>query len=163
MGNLKEIRVRIASVQSTQKITSAMKLVSAAKLRRAQNAIIGLRPYSNKLNEILSNLSSSLENSAEMPLLKTRNIEKVVLVVISSNRGLCGGFNSNIVKEVIRVVENRYAQQNQEGNLQLICLGKKAAEQLSKKYNVISVNEEVIETSQFTVISASSIFLLSIS
>lgn len=153
MGNLKEIRVRIASVQSTQKITSAMKLVSAAKLRRAQNAIIGLRPYSNKLNEILSNLSSSLENSAEMPLLKTRNIEKVVLVVISSNRGLCGGFNSNIVKEVIRVVENRYAQQNQEDNLQLICLGKKAAEQLSKKYNVISVNEEVIETSQFTVIS----------
>ena len=153
MGNLKEIMVRIASVQSTQKITSAMKLVSAAKLRRAQNAIIGLRPYSNKLNEILSNLSSSLENSAEMPLLKTRNIEKVVLVVISSNRGLCGGFNSNIVKEVIRVVENRYAQQNQEGNLQLICLGKKAAEQLSKKYNVISVNEEVIETSQFTVIS----------
>ena len=153
MGNLKEIRVRIASVQSTQKITSAMKLVSAAKLRRAQNAIIGLRPYSNKLNEILSNLSSSLENSAEMPLLKTRNIEKVVLVVISSNRGLCGGFNSNIVKEVIRVVENRYAQQNQEGNLQLICLGKKAAEQLSEKYNVISVNEEVIETSQFTVIS----------
>lgn len=153
MGNLKEIRVRIASVQSTQKITSAMKLVSAAKLRRAQNAIIGLRPYSNKLNEILSNLSSSLENSAEMPLLKTRNIEKVVLVVISSNRGLCGGFNSNIVKEVIRVVENRYAQQNQEGNLQLICLGKKAAEQLSKKYNVISVNEEVIETSQFTVTS----------
>lgn len=153
MGNLKEIRVRIASVQSTQKITSAMKLVSAAKLRRAQNAIIGLRPYSNKLNEILSNLSSSLENSAEMPLLKTRNIEKVVLVVISSNRGLCGGFNSNIVKEVIRVVENRYAKQNQEGNLQLICLGKKAAEQLSKKYNVISVNEEVIETSQFTVIS----------
>lgn len=153
MGNLKEIRVRIASVQSTQKITSAMKLVSAAKLRRAQNAIIGLRPYSNKLNEILSNLSSSLENSAEMPLLKTRNIEKVVLIVISSNRGLCGGFNSNIVKEVIRVVENRYAQQNQEGNLQLICLGKKAAEQLSKKYNVISVNEEVIETSQFTVIS----------
>lgn len=153
MGNLKEIRVRIASVQSTQKITSAMKLVSAAKLRRAQNAIIGLRPYSNKLNEILSNLSSSLENSAEMPLLKTRNIEKVVLVVISSNRGLCGGFNSNIVKEVIRVVENRYAKQNQEGNLQLICLGKKAAEQLSKKYNVISVNEEVIETSQFIVIS----------
>lgn len=153
MGNLKEIRVRIASVQSTQKITSAMKLVSAAKLRRAQNAIIGLRPYSNKLNEILSNLSSSLENSAEMPLLKARNIEKVVLVVISSNRGLCGGFNSNIVKEVIRVVENRYAKQNQEGNLQLICLGKKAAEQLSKKYNVISVIEEVIETSQFTVIS----------
>jgi F-type H+-transporting ATPase subunit gamma len=153
MGNLKEIRVRIASVQSTQKITSAMKLVSAAKLRRAQNAIIGLRPYSNKLNEILSNLSSSLENSAEMPLLKARSIEKVVLVVISSNRGLCGGFNSNIVKEVIRVVENRYAKQNQEGNLQLICLGKKAAEQLSKKYNVISVNEEVIETSQFTVIS----------
>mgnify|MGYP003429555662 FL=1 len=153
MGNLKEIRVRIASVQSTQKITSAMKLVSAAKLRRAQNAIIGLRPYSNKLNEILSNLSSSLENSAEMPLLKTRNIEKVVLVVISSNRGLCGGFNSNIVKEVIRVVENRYAQQNQEGNLQIICLGKKAAKKKKKKYNVISVNEEVIETSQFTVIS----------
>lgn len=153
MGNLKEIRVRIASVQSTQKITSAMKLVSAAKLRRAQNAIIGLRPYSNKLNEILANLSSSLESGAEMPLLKARTPEKVVLVVISSNRGLCGGFNSNIVKETIRVVESRYAQQAQEGNLSLICLGKKAAEQLSKRYNVISVNEEIIETSQFSVIS----------
>lgn len=153
MGNLKEIRVRIASVQSTQKITSAMKLVSAAKLRRAQNAIIGLRPYSNKLNEILANLSSSLESGAEMPLLKARTPEKVVLVVISSNRGLCGGFNSNIVKETIRVVESHYAQQAQEGNLSLICLGKKAAEQLSKRYNVISVNEEIIETSQFSVIS----------
>lgn len=153
MGNLKEIRVRIASVQSTQKITSAMKLVSAAKLRRAQNAIIGLRPYSNKLNEILANLSSSLESGAEMPLLKARTPEKVVLVVISSNRGLCGGFNSNIVKETIKVVEGRYAKQEQDGNLSLICLGKKAAEQLSKRYNVISVNEEIIETSQFSVIS----------
>lgn len=153
MGNLKEIRVRIASVQSTQKITSAMKLVSASKLRKAQNAIIGLRPYSNKLNEILANLSSSMENSAELPLLQSRSAEKVLLIVISSNRGLCGGFNSNIVKEVIRVIENRYAQQNSVGNLQLICLGKKAAEQLAKKYNVISINEEIVETSQFSVIS----------
>lgn len=150
MSNLKEIRTRIVSVESTQKITSAMKLVSAAKLRRAQSAIIGLRPYSKKLNEILSNISGSLEGENDMPLFKTRKEEKVVLIVISSNRGLCGSFNSNIVKETIHTINEKYASQNANGNVNIICFGKKAAESLKKHYSVSSVNEEIIEKPQFS-------------
>ena len=149
MGSLKEIRIRIASVESTQKITGAMKMVSAAKLRRAQNAIISLRPYSNKLNEILQNLSSSAESMADMPLFATRDIENVVLVVISSNRGLCGSFNSNVVKEVRNLIETKYAKQAEAGKLKIICLGKKAKEQLSKTYDVIQCNEALIDTPVF--------------
>ena len=149
MGSLKEIRIRIASVESTQKITGAMKMVSAAKLRRAQNAIISLRPYSNKLNEILQNLSSAAESMADMPLFTARDIENVVLVVISSNRGLCGSFNSNVVKEVRNLIETKYAKQAEAGKLKIICLGKKAKEQLSKTYDVIQCNEALIDTPVF--------------
>ena len=149
MGSLKEIRIRIASVESTQKITGAMKMVSAAKLRRAQNAIISLRPYSNKLNEILQNLSSSAESMADMPLFTARDIENVVLVVISSNRGLCGSFNSNVVKEVRNLIETKYAKQAEAGKLKIICLGKKAKEQLAKTYDVIQCNEALIDTPVF--------------
>lgn len=149
MGSLKEIRIRIASVESTQKITGAMKMVSAAKLRRAQNAIISLRPYSNKLNEILQNLSSSAESMADMPLFTARDIENVVLVVISSNRGLCGSFNSNVVKEVRNLIETKYAKQAEVGKLKIICLGKKAKEQLAKTYDVIQCNEALIDTPVF--------------
>ena len=149
MGSLKEIRIRIASVESTQKITGAMKMVSAAKLRRAQNAIISLRPYSNKLNEILQNLSSSAESMADMPLFTARDIENVVLVVISSNRGLCGSFNSNVVKEARHLIEEKYAKQAAAGKLKIICLGKKAKEQLAKNYDVIQCNEALIDTPVF--------------
>ena len=160
MGSLKEIRIRIASVESTQKITGAMKMVSAAKLRRAQNAIISLRPYSNKLNEILQNLSSSAESMADMPLFATRDIENVVLVVISSNRGLCGSFNSNVVKEARHLIETKYAKQAAAGKLKIICLGKKAKEQLAKTYDVIQCNEALIDTPVFNEVAQIAQFLM---
>ena len=160
MGSLKEIRIMIASVESTQKITGAMKMVSAAKLRRAQNAIISLRPYSNKLNEILQNLSSSAESMADMPLFATRDIENVVLVVISSNRGLCGSFNSNVVKETRHLIETQYAKQAAAGKLKIICLGKKAKEQLAKNYDVIQYNEALIDTPAFNEVAQIAQFLM---
>ncbi|MBQ9435228.1 MAG: ATP synthase F1 subunit gamma [Bacteroidales bacterium] len=160
MGSLKEIRIRIASVESTQKITGAMKMVSAAKLRRAQNAIISLRPYSNKLNEILQNLSSSAESMADLPLFATRDIENVVLVVISSNRGLCGSFNSNVVKEARHLIETKYAKQAAAGKLKIICLGKKAKEQLAKNYDVIQYNEALIDTPVFNEVAQIAQFLM---
>lgn len=149
MASLKEIRNRIVSVQSTQKITGAMKLVSAAKLRRAQTAIIGLRPYSNKLNDILSNLSASVENSENSPLFAQRDHKKVLLVVITSNRGLCGSFNSSIIKEVSKIVESKYKSQFETGNLDLICIGKKGKEQLEKKFNIVGFYETILDKAVF--------------
>jgi F-type H+-transporting ATPase subunit gamma len=149
MPNLKEIRVRIASVQSTEKITSAMKLVSAAKLRRAQNAIFNLKPYSNKLNDMLYNLSDSIEVSEEYPLFAQRNPENVALIAITSNRGLCGAFNSNIIKEIHRLVNEEYAHSFRNEKLKLITIGKKAAEQLQKNYKISYANESLIETPHF--------------
>ena len=149
MASLKEIRNRIGSVQSTQKITGAMKLVSAAKLRRAQNSIIGLRPYSNKLNEILSNISSSIPNKSELPLFIHREPNKILLIVITSNRGLCGSFNSSIVKETQRYIEETYPEQLENKNIDLICIGKKGKEQLEKRYNVVEHFETFIERTHF--------------
>ncbi|MDR2868404.1 MAG: F0F1 ATP synthase subunit gamma, partial [Bacteroidales bacterium] len=150
MGNLKEIRVRIASVESTQKITGAMKLVSAAKLRRAQTAIINLRPYANKLNEILQNIASSADNGNDMPLFKVRNPENIVLIVINSNRGLCGSFNANVIKETQRLVQEKYAEQAAAGKVKLICIGKKANEALSKNFEVIAYSETLLDKPLFT-------------
>ncbi|MCR4964949.1 MAG: ATP synthase F1 subunit gamma [Bacteroidales bacterium] len=154
MGNLKEIRTRISSIESTQKITSSMKLVSAAKLRRAQSSILYLRPYSEKLNEILADLSTATASMEEMPLFEQRTPEKVVIVVITSNKGLCGAFNANIVKTVNHLVEEKYAEQHKAGNLQLICLGKKGREQLSRLYPVMQSNEELIDKPEFSEVSA---------
>lgn len=159
MGNLKEIRTRISSIESTQKITSSMKLVSAAKLRRAQTSIQYLRPYSEKLNEILGNLSSSAESMEEMPLFENRSPEKIVLLVITSNKGLCGAFNANIVKAVNHLVANKYAAQHEAGNVKLICIGKKGNEQLSKVYPVIQYNEGLLDNPDFTEISQIGDFL----
>ena len=100
MANLKEIRSRISSVNSTMQITSAMKMVSAAKLKKAQDAIIAMRPYSEKLTQLLQNLSQNVQDDFQSPFLKNREIKNILLVTITSNRGLCGGFNSNIVKAV---------------------------------------------------------------
>ena len=147
MPSLKEIRTRIASVESTQKITSAMKLVSAAKLRRAQNSIHTLRPYSNKLNEILQNLSGTI--SDENPFFETRKPENVVLIAITSNRGLCGAFNSNIIKETHRVIGENYKNQLLEKKLKLICIGKKAVEQLQKSYEVMYTHEALLDSPHF--------------
>ena len=149
MSNLKEIRTRIASIQSTQKITSAMKLVSAAKLRQAQSAIFGLRPYSDKLNAILQNLSASVEVSGDHPVFAKREPENVILIAITSNKGLCGTFNSNVIKEIERVIHEEYKKQLHEGKLKLVCIGKKAVEQLQKNYDIIYANESLLDVPDF--------------
>lgn len=120
MPNLKEIRNRIVSVGSTMQITSAMKMVSAAKLKRAQDAITQMRPYSIKLQEILGNLSASLDIS-ENALAANRSVENVLLIAVTSNRGLCGGFNNNVIKRVNQLVLEDYAGKN----VKVLCLGKK--------------------------------------
>ena len=108
MANLKEIRQRITSVKSTRQITSAMKMVSAAKLKRAQDAITQIRPYASRLHEVISQVSSSINDKNVSPLTDRREIEKVLIVVITANRGLCGGFNANVTKAVIEWINNQY-------------------------------------------------------
>jgi F-type H+-transporting ATPase subunit gamma len=126
MANLKAIRIRITSVKSTRQITSAMKMVSAAKLRKAQDKIVRLRPYANKLHEILVGLSQSLADTEVDNIYgRVSSPEKVLIVVITSNRGLCGAFNTNVIKEARRVVAEKYAEQFRSGNLQLLTIGKK--------------------------------------
>jgi F-type H+-transporting ATPase subunit gamma len=120
MPNLKEIRNRITSVGSTMQITSAMKMVSAAKLKRAQDAITQMRPYAAKIKEILGNLSATLDLS-ENVYSEQRDVKKILIVGITSNRGLCGGFNNNIIKRVSYLINEEYAGQN----VHLLCLGKK--------------------------------------
>jgi F-type H+-transporting ATPase subunit gamma len=122
-----------------------MKLVSAAKLRRAQNAVVNLRTYSKKLNTILQDIFNAIEISEEHPFFAQREPENIVLVVITSNRGLCGAFNSNIIKEVHRLIQKKYKKQFQEGKLKLICIGKKAIEQLKKNYEIINDNETLLD------------------
>jgi F-type H+-transporting ATPase subunit gamma len=149
MYNLKEIRTRIASVQSIQKITSAIKLVSASKLRNAQIAIIKLRPYAEKLHSILYHIMTCAGMSSENPLFEQRKPENVVLIAIAANRGLCGAFNSNIIKEIDRIVDEKYRKQQQEGKLKLICIGKNATEQLQKKFEIRLANESLLENNNF--------------
>src|SRR5215204_684481 len=127
MPNLKEVRNRIVSVNSTRQITSAMKLVSAAKLKKAQDAITKMRPYSNKLTEILQNLSQSMDAS-EGQYTRQREIKNVLLIVVTSNRGLCGGFNANVIKRANWAIEHEYKQLQQEGNIHVITVGKKATQ-----------------------------------
>lgn len=154
MGNLKEIRTRISSIESTQKITSSMKLVSAAKLRRAQTSIQHLRPYSQKLSEILNNLAGSNTEPEMLPLFEVREPENVIVVVITSNKGLCGAFNSNIVKTVQHLVQEKYAAQHSAGHVKLICIGKKGNEQLSKHFPVLLYNEKLLDNPDFTELSS---------
>jgi len=153
MPNLKEIRTRITSVKSTQKITSAMKMVSASKLRHAQSAIFNLRPYSDKLNTILQNLSSSVDVSGAHPVFAKREPENVVLIVITSNKGLCGAFNSNIIKKVHHVVSENYKKQQGEGKLKLVCIGKKAIEHLQKNYDILYANESLLDVPDFEAVA----------
>jgi len=143
MANLKEVRNRIASVQSTQQITKAMKMVSAAKLKRATNAIIALRPYATKLKEILENLSASLEGSSS-PFIQEREPNKVLIVTVSSNRGLAGAFNMNVIKAANNLIVEKYSEQLKNGNVSIISIGKKTQDFYEKrKYNVIGNNNEV--------------------
>ena len=143
MANLKEVRNRIASVQSTQQITKAMKMVSAAKLKRATNAIIALRPYATKLKEILENLSASLEGSSS-PFIEEREPNKVLIVTVSSNRGLAGAFNMNVIKAANNLIAEKYSEQLKNGNVSIISIGKKTQDFYEKRnYNVIGNNNEV--------------------
>lgn len=134
MANLKEVRDRIKSVQNTQQITKAMKMVSAAKLRRAQDAILQMRPYADKLNKVLRNILSNLEGDAGSSLGVEREVKRACIVVVTSNRGLCGAFNSNISKAAANLVNTKYAAVRESGNLSMLCIGKKGAEYFKKRY-----------------------------
>ena len=135
-GQLKEVRNRIKSVQSTQQITKAMKMVSAAKLRRAQDAILQMRPYANKLQEMLSNIISSGEGEVGMKLAAERPIENVLLIVITSDRGLAGAFNANLIKAAKSVISEKYSSQFNKAKVTIWNMGKKGYEHFTKnKYN----------------------------
>lgn len=154
MANLKEVRNRIGSVNSTQQITKAMKMVSAAKLKRATNAIVELRPYANKLKELLANLSSSLEDGAS-PFLQQREPNKVLIVAVTSNRGLAGAFNANVIKTTNNLIAEKYSEQFKAGNVSIIAIGKKSQEYYERrKYNVIGNNNEVYNQLSFANVSA---------
>ncbi|MFN8416643.1 MAG: ATP synthase F1 subunit gamma [Cytophagaceae bacterium] len=138
MPSLKEVRNRITSVNSTQQITKAMKMVSAAKLRRAQDLALKIRPYADKLNGILQNISASLDENSNSVYAEERNVNRVLLVVITSDRGLAGAFNNNIIKATNALLQDKYASQFAAGNVDFICIGKKGAEFFGKRYKVNS-------------------------
>ena len=150
MAGLKEVRERITSIGSTMQITSAMKMVSAAKLKRAQDAITRMRPYAGKLKEILENLSATLDASEGGAYSTERPIEKVLVVAVCSNRGLCGGFNSNVNKQVLSLAGGVYAGKQ----IDILSIGKKSAEFLARRdFNVIERNDGVYDNLTFDVIA----------
>ena len=144
MANLKEIRNRISSVSSTMQITSAMKMVSAAKLKKAQDAITAMRPYSNKLTELLQSLSATLDADSGSKFAEQREVNKVLLVAISSNRGLAGAFNSNIIKQV-NVLLSEYSDKE----VSILAVGKKVNDAFGKSGNVIANKSEVFDDLTF--------------
>lgn len=144
-GKLKEVRERIKSVASTQQITKAMKMVSASKLRRAQQAITEMRPYANSLDKMLKNIVSNLEGDINSPYVKAREPKKVALVVITSNRGLCGAFNTNIIKEAILKLEGDYSAQRADKNVSLIFVGKKGYDVLRKRFPDCHINRDFVD------------------
>lgn len=151
MANLKVIRIRITSVKSTRQITSAMKMVSAAKLRKAQDKIVRLRPYANKLYEILVGLSQSLADSeVENIYGRITSPDKVLIIVITSNRGLCGAFNTNVIKETKRIISEKYVEQNRNGNLWILPIGKKGYDYFRKqKVNMLTDQNNLLHDLTF--------------
>ena len=129
MANLKETRNRIVSVNSTMQITKAMKMVSAAKLKRAQDAVTKIRPYTEKLKEILVNLSADTSGDTQSEYSEVRDVNKVLIVPVTSNRGLCGGFNANIIKGTVKLINEKYSDKE----ISLLCVGKKAGDWFSMK------------------------------
>lgn len=149
MANLKEVRNRITSVSSTQQITKAMKMVSAAKLKRATNAIVQMRPYADKLNEILANLSASLEDAAS-PYMQVREPVRVLIIAVTSNRGLAGAFNTNVIKAANNLISERYTAQFRANNVSVVAIGRKAQEYYERrKYKVIGNNNELFNGLNF--------------
>lgn len=144
MANLKEVRVRIGSVNTTMQITKAMKLVSASKLKRAQDRITQMRPYSEKLNYILGNVMEALKGEEiALPLNKKREAKQILLVLITADKGLCGGFNANLMKTTQRLLNTTYASQLKAGNVTLLCIGKKGYDAF-KKNTQLKFNTENI-------------------
>ncbi|MBN1115615.1 MAG: ATP synthase F1 subunit gamma [Bacteroidales bacterium] len=151
MANLKEIRTRITSVKSTRQITSAMKMVSAAKLRKAQDAIIQLRPYASKLEMLLDDVAKNVDSHEVNLYLNKREVNKALFIVITSNKGLCGAFNSNVVKNVIADIQEEYAELAKKGGIEIFCVGKKGAELLkSKGYKSTYDYHDLLEDIQYS-------------
>ena len=155
MANLKEIRNRISSVSSTMQITSAMKMVSAAKLKKAQDAITAMRPYADKLTELLQNLSATLDADNGSKFADQREVKNVLIVAITSNRGLCGAFNSNIIKQA-----NHLANSYADKNVSVVAIGKKANDALSKDFDVISNQSSVFDDLTFDNVAQIAEFLM---
>ena len=150
MSGLKEIRNRISSVSSTMQITNAMKMVSAAKLKKAQDSITATLPYSNKLSELVKNISASIDSVDSNPLFVSREVRKTLIIVITSNKGLCGGFNSNVIKEVYNIGAE-YGSNKPD----LLTIGKKGDDILKKKFNVISSHNDLFD--EFSYLNVKSI------
>jgi F-type H+-transporting ATPase subunit gamma len=146
MANLKEIRIRLSSVKSTRQITSAMKMVSAAKLRKAQDKIVQLRPYADKLHEILVGLNQSLQGS-DMENVYSKHKDgngKVLIVVVTSNRGLCGAFNANVLRETKRIIAEKYPEKLRKGDLSIMAIGKKGYDSMKKnKYKILEEHNNI--------------------
>ncbi|MFY7792459.1 MAG: ATP synthase F1 subunit gamma [Chitinophagaceae bacterium] len=155
-GQLKEVRSRIKSVQSTQQITKAMKMVSAAKLRRAQDSIIQMRPYARKLQDMLSNIVSGVDGGdSGMKLAEDRGSEKVLFIVITSDRGLCGAYNANIQKLAKATIDDKYADQHRKGNVTIWSIGKKGAEYFQKRgYKVDTTYKDIFLQLSFAGVQA---------
>lgn len=144
-GSLKEVRDRIKSVQSTQQITKAMKMVSAAKLRKATQAITQIRPYADKLDSMLINILSNLDGEVSISYGVERAVDSALIVVMTSDRGLCGAFNSNVLKAAVKLVEGKYADAHKAGKLSMLFLGKKGQAFFKKRYNDIHYIEDYID------------------
>ena len=152
MANLKEVRTRIASVSSTQQITSAMKMVSAAKFRRAQNAILGMRPYAAQLAEIVADIDTGGE--VLTPFHAVRPVRNVLIVVVTSNKGLCGAFNSNVIKQAQSRIDHFRATLPSDGTLHVLSIGKKSSELLMRQKDLqLSVSDEVLDNPTFDAIA----------
>ena len=150
MANLKEVRTRINSVNSTMQITSAMKMVSASKLRKSQSTIVTLRPYASKLQEIMQNLSSSLKTSTEGVYAKIHKEnpedEKILLIPVASNKGLCGVFNVNVLRETLKTLNEDFNVQYEKGNVDILCISKKIEETLKfRKYRLAGNENELLD------------------
>ena len=145
MANLKEIRNRITSIGSTMQITSAMKMVSAAKLKKAQDAITAMRPYSEKLTELLQSLSATLDANAGGVYSEQRELSKVLIVAITSNRGLCGGFNSSVIKATTKHINDAYTGKE----VSILAIGKKGSDLLTKQFNVVESNTTIFDDLTF--------------
>ncbi|MBY0535951.1 MAG: ATP synthase F1 subunit gamma [Chitinophagaceae bacterium] len=154
-GQLKEVRNRIKSVQNTQQITKAMKMVSAAKLRKAQDGIIQMRPYAKKLQEVLGNIVSNTEGDAGISLSVERPVENVLMIVITSDRGLCGAYNANIIKLAKATIKEKYAAQFAKGQVTIWAIGKKGFEHFSKnKFNTVETYKDIFLNLSFEGVQA---------